>query len=425
MTPAAISLSGEIQELVTLADAGRLDSEDPLRSLRSRFRIPPGLVYLCGNSLGPLPLVAASRAREVIERQWAEDLIRSWNVHDWFGLPERIGARVARLIGAQPHEVVIADSTSINLFKVVKAALGLRPGRHTILSEYGNFPTNAYVLQGVARDSAGQTRSRAVAREKILASMDADTAVVVLTHVHYRDAAAFDIDAITSAAHAMGALVVWDLSHSVGAMPLDLNAADADFAIGCTYKYLNGGPGSPAFIFAAGRHHDALDPGLCGWWGHRAPFDLVEDYQPAPGMRRMLTGTASILALATLDAALEVFDGIDLAQVRAKSTRLTSAFVDLVQAKCVGFGIDVASPMDSRGRGSHVALRHPQAYSVMQALIARHVVGDFRAPDVMRFGFSPLYNGYRDVWDTVENLVTVLGGEEWRRPEFISRGRVT
>ena len=406
-------------------DADHLDSEDPLGSLRDKFRIPPGLIYLCGNSLGPMPLGAAGRAREVVEREWAEDLIRSWNVHDWFGLPERVGARIARLIGVRPHEVIVADSTSINLFKVVNAALHTRPGRHTILSERGNFPTNAYVLQGIARGSAGATQARAVERAEIPGAIDEDTAVVVLTHVHYRDAAAFDIAAVTRAAHAAGALIVWDLSHSVGAMPVDLAAAGADFAVGCTYKYLNGGPGAPALIFAAERHQAELDPGLCGWWGHQSPFDLVEDYQPARGIRRMLTGTASILALATLDAALDVFDGVDLADVRAKSTRLTSAFIGLAQARLAAFGVTVATPLDPLRRGAHVALRHPEAYAIMQALIARQVVGDFRVPDVMRFGLAPLYTRYRDVWDTVEILADVLVSEEWRKPEFARRGRVT
>jgi kynureninase len=319
----------------------------------------------------------------------------------------------------------VADSTSINLYKTVNAALRLREDRRAVVAEIGNFPTDAYVLQGIAKRPGDAAELRACERGDVAGAIDSDTAVVVLTHVHYRDCAAFDMQAITRRAHEAGALVVWDLSHSVGAVSLDLAAADVDFAVGCTYKYLNGGPGAPAFIYAAGRHHDALDPGMVGWWGHRSPFEMLEEYSPAAGMRRMLTGTASIIALAALDGALDVFDGVAMSDVRAKSIGLTSAFMELVQSKCAGFGVEIMTPADPESRGSHVALRHEQGYAIMQALIARGVVGDFRAPDVMRFGFAPLYVSYRDVCESVEVLADVLSREEWRRPEFSQRSRVT
>jgi kynureninase len=413
------------QPLLAQRDADYRDESDPLRSLRDSFDMPRDVLYLCGNSLGPMPVAAGQRGREVVEQQWARDLIRSWNVHDWFGLPERVGARIARLIGARAHEVIVADSTSINLFKAVHAALKLRPKRRAIVAETGNFPTDAYVLQGIARESAGAVELRAVARERVSDAIDEETAVVVLTHAHFLTSELFDLEAVTRKAHSAGALVVWDLSHSVGAVPVELDAANADFAVGCTYKYLNGGPGSPAFIFAAERHHAAIDPGMFGWWGHQKPFELLEDYQPAAGMRRTLTGTASILALSVLDAALDVWDGLDIRDLRQKSIALSSAFIALVEQKCAGLGISLITPQDPARRGSHVALRHENGYAVMQALIARNVVGDFRAPDVIRFGIAPLYTRFRDVWNTVEILADVLGSGEWRKAEFTRRGRVT
>jgi kynureninase len=350
--PAALPLQSR-------ADAEALDRLDPLSAARDRYFLPPGIVYLCGNSLGAMPLGAARRAREVVEREWGADLIRSWNVHDWFGLPERVGARIARLIGARPNEVVVADSTSINLYKVVNAALGLQPERRVIVAEAGNFPTNAYVLHGLAARRGEPPIVRAVDRAGVPGAIGTDTAVVVLTHVHYRDCAAFDLAAVTARAHEAGAVVVWDLSHSVGVLPLALAEAHADFAVGCTYKYLGGGPGSPAFIYAAGRHHARLEPGLLGWWGHAAPFALREDWEPAAGIRRLLTGTPSIIALSVLDAALDEFESVALEALHAKSKGLVTTFVELARRRCARHGVGVATPDDPAGRGSHVALSHP------------------------------------------------------------------
>jgi kynureninase len=410
---------------ISLADVSRSDSADPLRHLRAAFALPADTIYLCGNSLGPPPIIAAARIANLVEQQWGQDLICSWNTHSWFTMPERLGARLAALVGAQGHEVTVADSTSVNLFKAASCARALRPGRRRIVTEVGNFPTNAYVLQGLARLLGPDTQFLAVPRGQVLEAIDAEAAVLVLTHVHYRDCAMFDMAEVTRVAHERGALVVWDLSHSVGAVVIDLNACDVDFAVGCTYKYLNGGPGAPAFLFAAERHHAAMNPGLVGWWGHERPFDFDDDYLPATGMRRLLTGTGPVLGLATLEAALDVYDGVAMAQVRAKSLRLSNLFIDLVTERCAGFGLEILTARDSVQRGSHVALGHADGFAIMQALIRRGVIGDFRAPAVMRFGLAPMYVGYRDVWDAVAALRQVLSSGEWRCAEFATRARVT
>ena len=406
-------------------DVSEMDRTDPLRHLRASFDLPADTIYLCGNSLGPLPGNVGARLADVVQRQWGESLIRSWNEHSWFVMPERLGARLATLIGAQAHEVTVADSTSVNLFKAACCARGLRPQRRRIVTETGNFPTDAYVLQGLAQLLGPGTEYLAVERDRVLDAVDADTAVLVLTHVHYKDCAMFDMAEVTRRAHARGALVVWDLSHSVGAVCVDLNACNADFAVGCTYKYLNGGPGAPAFIFAAERHHAAMNPGLVGWWGHEQPFEFCDNYSLAAGMRRTLTGTGPILGFATLDAALDIFDNVDMAAVRDKSLRLSSLFLDLVADKCAGFGLKAITERDNTQRGSHVALSHADGFAIMQALIRRKVIGDFRAPNVMRFGLTPLYLRYRDVWDAVEALSQVLRNGEWKSAALRGRTQVT
>ena len=407
------------------AAALQMDLADPLAVARSKFRLPPETIYMCGNSLGPLPRCVAERMTDAIDREWGRDLIRSWNANEWFTLPDRLGARISRLIGAEPNEVTVADSTSVNLFKAVAAARSLRPDRTRIVTEAGNFPTDAYVMQGLSALLRDGEPPRLASREAIIDEIDTDTAVVVLTHVHYRDSAMFDMEVITRHAHACGALIVWDLSHSVGAVPLDLNACNADFAVGCTYKYLNGGPGAPAFLFAAARHHRDMQPGLVGWWGHSKPFDFDDDYAAAPGMRRMLTGTGPILGLIALESALDVFETLDMAEVRRKSIALSRLFLHRVEKKCAGHGLEAVTSLPLEQRGSHVALRHPQGYAIMQALIRRHVIGDFRAPDVIRFGLTPLYLRYQDVWDAVDTLAEVLGSGEWRAADFRSRALVT
>ena len=408
-----------------LDDVEQMDRQDPLREVIHAFELPPDTIYMCGNSLGALPKCVTSHLSAVTQQQWGNTLIRSWNAHSWFVMPERIGEKLARLLGAGADELTVADSTSVNLFKATCAAKGLRTGRRKILTEAGNFPTDAYVLQGLARLLGEGAAFVSAARADLTDAIDDDTAVVVLTHVHYKDCAAFDMAATTRQVHERGALVVWDLSHSVGALPVDLNGCDVDFAVGCTYKYLNGGPGAPAFIFAARRHHASMDPGLVGWWGHDKPFEFSDDYTPAPGMRRMLSGTGHILGMAALEAALNIFDGLDMNVVREKSLRLSALFLDLVEQRCAGFGLSPITRRDDETRGSHVAIAHPDGFAIMQALIRRKIVGDFRAPDTMRFGLTPLYLTYRNVWDAVDALSNVLKSGEWKSADFARRSLVT
>jgi kynureninase len=402
-----------------------LDRADPLAPLRDKFLLPPGVIYLDGNSLGALPRSTAVRVSRVIENEWGEDLITSWNRHDWIGMPQRVGDKIARLIGAHAGEVVVAESTSINLFKVLAAALKIRPGRRVILSEKENFPTDLYIAEGLV-DLLGQDYSlRLVAAEDLKQALGADTAALMLTHVNFRTGAIHDMAALTAAAHAAGALAIWDLSHSAGVLPMDLDEARADFAIGCGYKYLNGGPGAPAFVYAAARHQGQEPQPLYGWLGHAEPFEFAASYRPAAGIRQYMVGTQSILALAALEEGVDLLLQADLAQLRAKSQALTEAFITLVEARCAGLGLSLMAPRDPARRGSQVSFAHEQGYAVMQALIARGVVGDFRAPDLLRFGFSPLYNRHVDVWDAAEALRDVLATGAWRRPEFQNRAAVT
>jgi kynureninase len=407
---------------VTLEDAQRLDAADPLAFARDRFRIPDGMIYLDGNSLGALPAVTAGRLTQAVEREWGDDLIASWNAHGWIDAPARVAAKLAPIVGAQPAELLIADSTSVNLFKLLAAAVRARPGRNTILTRQRNFPTDLYVAQGLAEMLGLELR--AVPVDQIAGSIDNDTAVVTLTHVDYRSGAILDMAGINEAAHDTGALTVWDLSHSAGAIQLDLHGTGCDLAVGCGYKYLNGGPGAPAFLFVAERLQDELATPLQGWMGHSDPFAFDDDYRPAQGIARFLTGTPSILALAALDAGLDTFSGIAMRDVEAKARALSQLFVDAVEARCGG-EVRLDSPRDPAQRGSHVSFAHPQGYAVMQALIARGVIGDFRAPDLMRFGFAPLYNRFEDTWRAAEHLADILKTREWDQPRFRDRARVT
>jgi len=357
-----------------------------------------------------------------MEQQWGKDLIASWNKHGWIDWPTNVAAKLARLVGAEPNELLVADSTSVCLFKLISAAAGARPERRTILTQKGNFPTDTYVAQGVA-DMLG-LELKAVAADKVLKAINRDTAVVTLTHVDYRSAGIHDMRAINEAAHAADALTVWDLSHTAGALELDLNAAGCDLAVGCGYKYLNGGPGAPAFIFVASRLQDSLRPPLQGWMGHAEPFAFDEAYRPAEGMARFLTGTPSILALAALFVGLSTFDEIAMRDLQAKSRRLSQLFIDEVEASCGG-EVTLASPRDAGSRGSHVVFAHPNGYAVMQALIARGVIGDFRAPDLMRFGFAPLYNSFAETVGAAQILADILATREWDQPRFHERAKVT
>ncbi|NBF40032.1 MAG: kynureninase [Spirochaetes bacterium] len=407
------------------SDAERLDRDDPLKSLRGRFDLPAGVVYLDGNSLGALPKNVAERVYRVVTEEWGRDLITSWNLHGWMELPSRVGGRIAPLIGATTGEVVCADSTSINVFKLLAAALKLNPDRSTILSDSGNFPTDLYMAQGLGELIGGARRLRVVDEETLVDSIDENTAVVMATHVNYRTGRRHDMQAVTRRAHELGALMLWDLAHSAGAMPIELDAVRADFAVGCGYKYLNGGPGAPAFLYVAERHLDSVRPPLSGWLGHEAPFAFDLEYRPASGIERNRVGTPAILNMAALDAALDVFDGVDMKQVREKSVALAEYFIELVEERCGEFSVELVSPRNASARGSQVSFRHPQAYAVMQALIERGFIGDFRAPDVLRFGFAPLYVRYVDAWDTAAALRDILETGAWDQEKFRVKSRVT
>jgi kynureninase len=406
----------------TRADAEARDVADPLRTCRDRFVIPHGLVYLDGNSLGPMPSHVPARASEVLTDEWAKGLIGSWNDADWIGLPQRTAAKIAPLIGADADEVMVADSTSVDLFKLLVVATRMRPDRRTIVIEPTTFPTDGYIAASVARLLGLELRWCDPTTP--LAAVDSDTIALTLTHVDFRSGATFDLDLITKGAHASGAVMIWDLCHSVGALPVDMHACAADFAVGCTYKYLNGGPGAPAFMYAARALHQHLDQPLSGWLGHAEPFAMERDYHPAPGPTSLAAGTPPIVAMAVLHSALEAFDGVQLSELRAKSVALTSMFMELVDERLPGT-FDFATPTEPARRGSQVSLRHEQAYGVVQALIKRGVVGDFRSPDIARFGFAPLYLRFVDVYDAVAALEAVMQSREWADPAFAGRRVVT
>lgn len=420
MTPNA-----EMTESIDRAACEAMDRADPLAPLRDRFDLPEGMLYLDGNSLGAMPKDASARAHYVVTREWGADLIKSWNSAGWFDLPVRLGDKLAPLIGAAPGEVVICDSTSQNLFKVLSAAVALRPDRSVLILEGSNFPTNNYIAQGVAAATGGRVKVRLCEKDEIAEAIDEQTIAVAITHVHYKTGHIHDMAAITARAQKSGALAIWDLCHSAGAMPVDLNGCNADFAVGCTYKYLNGGPGSPAFLFAAKRHQgQALQP-VTGWWGHAAPFAFEPGYRPQHDIRQFLIGTQPILSMTLVETGLDLHLSADMEMIRDKSMALTDLFIRLVEDRCAGHGFTLASPRDARARGSQVSFAHPDGYPIMRALIAAGVIGDFRAPDTVRFGFTPLYVGYVDVWDAVDRLVAIMDGGVWKLPEHQVRDAVT
>ncbi|MGE0796668.1 MAG: kynureninase [Lautropia sp.] len=407
-----------------------------MAAYRAAFRLPHGVIYLDGNSLGPLPAGTAERVADAIVAEWGDGLIGSWNNAGWITLPQRVGAKIAGLIGAAPEDVVAADSTSINIFKLLAAALCLRPGRRTILSERGNFPTDLYVAQGLIALLGRGYRLQLVERDELAATLAseqaADIAVTLLTQVDYRTGHRLDLAATTALAHRAGALTIWDLAHSAGAFPVDLRTAHADFAVGCGYKYLNGGPGAPAFLYVAPAHQATFSQPLSGWMGHEAPFAFVEQYAPARGVGRYLCGTPSVLALTALDEGLDTLIATQphggLAALKQKADRLTGCFIDLIEEDCAGFGLTLVTPRDPEQRGCQASFAlddGDQAYAVVQALIARGVVGDFRAPNIMRFGFAPLYLRFVDAWDAAEHVAEVLQTREWQQPRFLQRRAVT
>ena len=415
---------------MTRDEAAALDAADPLAPLREQFELPAGVIYLDGNSLGVLPRTTAARVQQVVTEEWGVGLIRSWNSAHWMDLPARIGDKIARLIGAGAGEVVTADSTSVNLFKVLSAALTISqadaPARKVILSERSNFPTDLYIAEGLARERGFELQL--AEPEDLPGLLNEHTAVLMLTHVNYRTGRMHDMAALAQRAHAAGALSIWDLAHSAGAVPVDLRGAGADFAIGCGYKYLNGGPGAPAFVWVAPQHVDRFWQPLSGWIGHAAPFEFTPGYRPAAGITRYLCGTPAVLSLAALECGVDTLLAAEplggLAALRRKSLALTRQFAQQVQASCPE--LRLVSPSDDAQRGSQVCFAHASmGYPVMQALIARGVIGDFRAPDILRFGFTPLYLRHVDAWDAAEHLRQVLQSGEWQRPEFNQKQAVT
>ena len=410
--------------MTTRAALEQFDRDDPLAPFRDRFALPPGVVYLDGNSLGPLPRATPGRIMEVMTREWGEGLIRSWNDAGWIDLAARVADGIARLVGAPPGSVAVADSTSVNLFKLLGAALALRPGRRVIVSERDNFPTDLYVAQGLAAFLGGRHSIRLVEPGATIDAADDDTAVIMLSHVNYRTGAMHDMAAVTRAAQGRGALVLWDLAHSAGAMPVDLTAAGADFAVGCGYKFLNGGPGAPAFLYVAPRLHDGLRLPITGWLGHAAPFAFEAEYRPAAGLGQATVGTPPILSLAALDVGVSLALEAPLSDVRNKSVRQVALLAALVEQAAPGLFRRV-TPEDPARHGSQLCLSHPDAHAIMQALIERGVIGDFRAPDILRFGLTPLTLGYAELWDTAATLGAIMAEGAWRDPRFTVRRAIT
>ena len=438
--------------MTTLQDCRALDAQDPLRPLREHFTLPEGVIYLDGNSLGALPRAAPAHVAKVVAQEWGQDLITSWNKAGWVSLPQRLGDQFAPWIGAGPGQVVFTDTTSINLYKVLSAAAQVarqdHPGRTRVLSERSNFPTDLYIAESVCAQHGLQLVL--LEPDDIDAALTDDVALLLLTHVNYRTGAMHDMAATTARAHARGIVCVWDLCHSAGAVPVDLLGADADYAVGCSYKYLNGGPGAPAFVWVHPRHTDRFWQPLSGWFGHAAPFEFTPDYRPAAGIHRYLCGTQPIVSLSALQCGLDVFSASEalggMLALRAKSLALTDLFIELVQTRCAGHGLGLATPAEHARRGSQVCLTREEglgvegrgsgAYAIVQALIARGVVGDFRKgdgannatgrhPDILRFGFTPLYVGFEDVWHAVDHLHQVLASGEWQRPQFNQVNAVT
>ncbi|HUR88998.1 MAG TPA: kynureninase [Ramlibacter sp.] len=418
--------------MTTLQDCRALDAKDPLRALRGLYVVPEGVVYLDGNSLGVMPKTVPDRIARAVNEEWADGLIRSWNSAGWYEMPQRLGDKIATLIGARPGEVVATDTTSINLYKVLSAAITIAQSngkaRRAIVSERSNFPTDLYIAQALCKERGCELRL--VDDAQVAPALARDVAVLMLTHVNYRTGAMLDMAALTRAAHDAGALTIWDLCHSAGAVPVDLHASNADFSIGCGYKYLNGGPGAPAFVWVHPRHRERFEQPLSGWWSHAAPFEFTHEYRPAPGIARYLCGTQPVLSMTALECGLDTFLAAQelggMEALRRKSLALTDLYIQLVEERCAHGGFTIVTPREHALRGSQVCLsRNEGSYAIVQALIARGVIGDFRAPDIARFGFTPIYTSFEDVWNAAEHLKQVLDAEEWRRPEFNMKNAVT
>ncbi len=407
--------------MITLDEARALDANDPLRHHRDAFALPAGTIYLDGNSLGALPRAAVAVMHDAVTRQWGERLIRSWNEADWIGAPQRIGDKIARVVGAKDGEVIVADSTSINIFKLLTALTAQRPEATHILSESGNFPTDVHIAAGAARGAG--IGLRLVARADIAEAIADETAALLLTHVHYKSGARYDMAALTAAARAKGVPVIWDLSHSAGAVPLDLAAAGIEYAVGCGYKYLNGGPGAPAFVYVAHAQQAALRPALQGWMGDARPFAFEDAYEPAPGMGRMLIGTAPVLSLLALECGVDAMLAANRDALWTKSQALFDLLTSLMAERCPEFTL--VTPTDAERRGSHASFAHADAWPINRALIDAQVIGDFRAPDVLRLGLTPLYTSFEDVWRAVDVLAAIIAQGTWRKAEYAERAAVT
>jgi kynureninase len=409
-----------------LAAIEAMDANDPLAAMRERFILPEGVIYLDGNSLGAASHAVYAEIDKAAREEWGQNLIRAWNRDGWFDMPLELGDRIGGLIGAAPGQTVVGDTTSINIYKALHAALGLRPDRSVIVAEGNSFPTDLYMAEGVASTRAGTTlRLEGDDRDRIEDLIDESVAVILVNHINYKSGALRDMAALTRKAHEAGALVVWDLCHTAGALPVDLDGAEADFAVGCSYKYLNGGPGAPAFIYVAHRHLAQAHQPLSGWWAHARPFAFEKGFDAGSGIRRFQCGTQPILSLRALKGALDIWADVDMHVLRAKSIALTDLFIELVEARCEGLGLTLGTPRDGARRGSQVSFAHEGAYAVMQALIERGVIGDFRAPETIRFGFTPLYTSFKDVWRAAEILEDILHGGSWREPRFAVRSAVT
>ena len=415
-----------MKALPDLSAVEAMDAADPLCSMRERFVLPEGVIYLDGNSLGAASPAVFGELQKAATQEWAEDLIRAWNTAGWFDMPIVLGDQLGRLIGAAAGQTVVCDTTSINIYKVLHAALAMRPDRHVIVAEGDSFPTDLYMAEGVASTRPGAVlRLEGVDAADVEELIDDQVAVILLNHVNYKSGELRDMAALTRKAHDAGALIVWDLCHTAGAMPVELDKANADFAVGCTYKYLNGGPGAPAFLYVATRHQGEARQPLSGWWGHARPFAFEQGYAAGSGIRRFLCGTQPVLSMRALKGALDLWDDVDLTVLREKSIALTDLFIQLVEAKCAGYGLELESPRDGSKRGSQVSFMHEHGYRIMRALIERGVIGDFRAPSTIRFGFTPLYVGYKDVWAAVAVLEDILRTEAWKDERFGVRTAVT
>ncbi len=407
------------------------DQQDPLAHFKNDFELPENIIYLDGNSLGPLPKTAKARALEVIEQEWGTGLIRSWNAANWFELPARLGDKLSTLIGAKPTEVIITDTLSLNVFKVVAAALRIQDRndskRRVIVSEKEMFPTDLYMVQGIIDFVKQGYELRLIDEHCTLEQALApnDVAVLLLSHVNYRSGSLWDMKKTTQQAHEKGVLTVWDLAHSAGAVEIDVTEAQADFAVGCTYKYLNGGPGSPAFVWVSPKHYDQFWQPLSGWWGHKNPFQMAPEYDPAQGIKQFLCGTQPIVSLSLIECGLDISLAAGMSAIRKKSLALTDLLIELVETRCAGFNLTLATPRTHADRGSHVSFCHPHGFAIVQALIERGVIGDYREPEIIRLGITPLYNSFTDIWDAVDILHDILKTASWDQAKFHKRGAVT